>query len=414
VKGFRLAGVAAGSRPVLDRHRSTAVVALGMAGLLAVAGCTSPASPEGTAAPGQAVGESPGPAVSAARVVVSPANAAKGVTPDTKVTVRVGGGKLTRVRLVDGRGRVIKGKLAADARTWTSTSALQLSRTYRATVEAQDAAGVASTSTAKFSTVKPAEILTTSISPLSGSTVGVGMPIVVKFNAAVHDRAAVEERLKVTSSKPADGAWHWYSDTEVHYRPKAYWPAYTDIKLDVDLAGVDAGDDVWGDKSRAVEFSTGASQVSVVDVKALKMTVKRDGKVVRTFPVTTGKDGFRTRGGIKVISEKYERKVMDASTIGISPGDPEYYRLDVPYALRVTWSGEFVHAAEWSEGRQGVDNVSHGCVGMSMANGKWFFEQSRVGDVIQVVNSSRELESGNGWTDWNVSWEDWKAGSALV
>jgi lipoprotein-anchoring transpeptidase ErfK/SrfK len=104
---------------------------------------------------------------------------------------------------------------------------------------------------------------------------------------------------------------------------------------------------------------------------------------------------------------------MDASTIGIKKGSPEYYRLNVPYALRVTWSGEFIHAAEWSERSQGQANVSHGCVGMSMADGKWFFNSSHVGDVVKVVNSKRPLEPGNGWTDWNVSWEKWKAGSAL-
>jgi len=162
-----------------------------------------------------------------------------------------------------------------------------------------------------------------------------------------------------------------------------------------------------------VKFETGASMVSTVDVNKHQMVVKRDGKVWATIPVTTGKGGFLTRSGTKVISEKYTMKVMDAATTGISQGSSEYYRLDVPYAMRVTNSGEFVHAAPWSTGSQGSANVSHGCVGMSMTNAKRLFYNTLVGDV-KVVGSPRELEPGNGWTDWNVSWKDWLKGSALA
>jgi Flp pilus assembly protein CpaB len=35
-----------------------------------------------------------------------------------------------------------------------------------------------------------------------------------------------------------------------------------------------------------------------------------------------------------------------------------------------------------------------------------------VGDVVTVVHSTRTLEPGNGLTQWNVSWQDWQAGSA--
>jgi hypothetical protein len=142
---------------------------------------------------------------------------------------------------------------------------------------------------------------------------------------------------------------------------------------------------VWGAKDRVVRFRVGASTISTVDVRTLRMRVVRDGKLVRTIPVTTGKAGFLTRGGIKVISEKYSMKVMDAATINIRPGDPEYYRLEVPFALRVTWSGESSHGAPWSVRNQGRANVSHGCVGMSMADAKWLFAATRIGDVVSVV-----------------------------
>jgi lipoprotein-anchoring transpeptidase ErfK/SrfK len=152
--------------------------------------------------------------------------------------------------------------------------------------------------------------------------------------------------------------------------------------------------------------------VSVVDVATHVMTVSIDGQVARTIPVTTGKDGFATRGGTRVISEKLEATRMDAASTGITPGDPEYYNLDVRYAMRMTNSGEFIHAAPWSAAWHGTANVSHGCVGMSTRDARWLFERSRIGDVVSVVNSTRPLEPDNGLTHWNLSWQEWVAGSA--
>jgi lipoprotein-anchoring transpeptidase ErfK/SrfK len=143
------------------------------------------------------------------------------------------------------------------------------------------------------------------------------------------------------------------------------------------------------------------------------LTVRRNGTVLRVVPITSGKAGFLTRNGIKVVLEKHVLKVMDSATVGIPKGSPDYYKLDVPYALRVTWSGEFVHAAPWSTANQGLANVSHGCVGMSLSNAIWLFNLTHIGDVVKVINSPRTLEPGNGYTDWNVPWKTWLKGSAL-
>ena len=153
--------------------------------------------------------------------------------------------------------------------------------------------------------------------------------------------------------------------------------------------------------------------VSTVDVTAHKMTVTRNGKVLRVIPITTGKADFLTRGGIKVIMNKERYRVMDSTTVDIPADSPDAYRLKVEYALRLTYSGEFVHAAPWSVAHQGHENVSHGCTGMSMANAAWFYSLSHVGDVVKYVHSTRSLEMGNGYTDWNYSWSSWEAGSAL-
>jgi lipoprotein-anchoring transpeptidase ErfK/SrfK len=385
-------------------------VALAAGGLLLVSGCQS-RTPTSAA---QAAADSAGQAAARPTISFTPASAATGVRPDHPVSVTARGGHLTTVTVVDEKGRSVEGVLAADQASWTAVAPLRVASHYRVSAAAVNDDGQSSEQTAFFATIKPKKVLQTSISPLSGSTVGVGMPIVVRFNKPVGDRGAVERGLTVQSGKAAPGAWSWISDTEVHYRPQTYWPANDTVTLDVKLRGVQAGTDMWGMRNRSVTFKTSAEMVSTVDVARHTLTVRRNGKVQRVIPVSTGKDGFLTRNGIKVVLEKHTMKVMDASTIGIGKSDPEYYRLEVPYALRVTWSGEFVHAAPWSVGSQGRANVSHGCVGMSMSNAIWLFNQTHVGDIVRVVNSPRTLEPGNGYTDWNVPWSTWLRGSALT
>ncbi|MGH8940076.1 MAG: L,D-transpeptidase, partial [Actinomycetes bacterium] len=342
-----------------------------------------------------------------------PASASTDVPPWQPVKVTASTGQLTAVTLTDAKGRAVAGEIAPDGLTWTSTDKLKVSQHYRLHAIAQDPKGRTTDRSGFFATVAPRKVLETYVSPLDGQNVGVGMPVIVRFSERVKDRAAVEQAMTVTSSKPIVGSWSWVSDEEVHVRPQEFWPAYTKVAVDVDLKGVHAGRGVWGMENRTVRFRTGSAMISVVDVDRHTLTVRRNGKKIRVIPVSTGKAGFLTRNGTKVVLEKHTLNVMDARTIGISPGDPEYYRLDVPYAMRVTWSGEFVHGAPWSVASQGRDNVSHGCVGMSMSNAIWLFNMSTVGDVIKVVGSPRGLEPGNGYTDWNVSWDEWTAGSAL-
>jgi hypothetical protein len=135
--------------------------------------------------------------------------------------------------------------------------------------------------------------------------------------------------------------------------------------------------------------------------------VVRDGEQIASFPITSGKDGFETRSGVKLIVSKERTRVMDAATGGTDPDDPEYYNLEVEYAMRVTYSGEFLHAAPWSVGSQGSANVSHGCVGMSTSNAQWLYDRTNVGDVVVVKGTNAVQNLGNGITVWNESWKEW-------
>jgi hypothetical protein len=99
------------------------------------------------------------------------------------------------------------------------------------------------------------------------------------------------------------------------------------------------------------------------------------------------------------------------NTLGI-PG--ENYLVNVNWAERLTWGGEFIHAAPWSVGDQGHTNVSHGCVNMSDLNSKWLFDQENdAGDPVIVKGTEVQLQYGNGFTAWNIPWSQYVSMSAL-
>jgi lipoprotein-anchoring transpeptidase ErfK/SrfK len=351
---------------------------------------------------------------SQAAVAIQPASRAT-VAPDAAIQVRATVGRLVSVVVRPSKGgKPLAGTLSSDGLTWVATPGLlPLATTYVVDASAVDSHGRHKVVTSSFATLKPKAVLRTVVNPGNGALVGAGMPIMVSFTAPVTDRAAVEARLQVSMSQPVAGSWHWFSSKVVHWRPKTFWPAGEKVTVNLRLAGVDAGRGVWGEGDRTYGFTIGDRIVSTVDVTGHMMTVTDNGKVLRVIPITTGKAGYLTRGGIKVIMTKERFRVMDSTTVDIPANSPDAYRLKVEYALRLTYSGEFVHAAPWSVAHQGHSNVSHGCTGMSLANAAWFYSIARVGDVVQYVHSTRSLEQGNGYTDWNISWSDWQAGSAL-
>jgi lipoprotein-anchoring transpeptidase ErfK/SrfK len=112
--------------------------------------------------------------------------------------------------------------------------------------------------------------------------------------------------------------------------------------------------------------------------------------------------------------EMFEERRMNSETVGISRDDPEAYDIDdVQWAMRLTYSGEFIHAAPWSVDSQGRANVSHGCTGLSTADAGWLYAMTRRGDVVEYTGTDRWMTLTNGYGDWNASYADYKAGSAL-
>lgn len=398
-------------RPAHRRTAAAAALLMLSAGLAACS--SSPASDAPSPdAPRDAPGASQAAQVEPVRLTTSFTDPGS-VPIDAPVTVTADGGDLSDVRITSAAGPV-EGRV--EGGTWTSTSLLEPGTDYRIAASATRSDGEAVERTRAFHTVDLTLDQQTypSIAPLEGETVGVGMPVVVTFDLPVTDKAVFEKHMHVTSAPAQKGSWYWLSDTEAHFRPARYWKAGTDVTVDLDLNSLPAGNGIYGQEDRQLSFHVGDSHVYKVNAQTHQMQVFSNGKLLRTLPITTGKAGFTTRSGVKVIMEKFETRRMNSETVGINRNSPEAYDIDdVRWAMRVTYSGEFIHAAPWSVGSQGYANVSHGCTGLSTADAGWLYAMSRRGDVVEYTGTDRQMTLENGYGDWNLAPAAWKQGSAL-
>jgi len=309
------------------------------------------------------------------------------------------------------------GAVDSTGTSWTSEP-LKPSRAYHLTVIATGPDGVQVAKTAVVRSAKPARKFSATLSPSRGSTVGVGMPIVVSLSRPVPSkagRAAVQSALSVSTSKPIGAAsWGWLSDTQLQYRPRDFWPGNTRVTVRAALAGVYAGKKGgWAVADTRTRFTVGRSQVMRVSGTGHSFTIKRGNRTVLSGGVSLGKPGFTTRSGIKVIMTREVSHHMVSTSIGIPDGSADSYDLDVPYAMRVTNSGEFVHGAPWN-GNIGYANTSHGCTNLTLSNAIWLYHNSILGDPVVTTGTNRGSEVGNGLGGvWNLSWKQWTKLSAV-
>ncbi|MER5436120.1 Ig-like domain-containing protein [Streptomyces sp. NPDC002588] len=351
-----------------------------------------------------------------AAIVVTPGADSEKVPVGRKVTVRAQGGSLTSVEVSSpGPGR-LSGTWSKDKSVWTSTTPLAPGATYTVRAKGETSGGSALDKTGAFTTEAAKNTFVGEYYPDKGAKVGVAMPVSITFNKPVQDKAAVERKLKVTASPAVEGAWSWMKDRDgkdrIDYRPQKYWKTGTAVTLRMDLAGVDAGGGVYGTQQRVVNFTIGDAVTSTVDTKKKTISVAKNGKTLRTLKVSTGKEGFETWNGTMVVLSKVPSIRMTSSSVGIF--GPEAYDLGaVKWDVQLTPSGTYAHAAPWNEGKFGVVNGSHGCIGMSTSDAKWFYDQVHLGDPVTVVNSVDTVATNNGYGDWNVGWETWKQGSSL-
>jgi lipoprotein-anchoring transpeptidase ErfK/SrfK len=317
------------------------------------------------------------------------------------------GGRISRVVARTGGGRVA-GKLNAAGTVWHSTWALDVSRRYTVTATAAGGSGDLVTQRSSFQTFTPSKTFSTKIIEGFEKTYGVGMPIILYLSRPVAHRAAVERALQVKTSKPVVGAWHWDSACNLaavclYFRPRHYWPAHTRVSFTAHLNGVEAAPGVYGHHTLTQRFRIGSPLTAVVNTADHYMNVYRDGMQFAHWPISTGRPGDETPNGTYLTIEKENPVDM------VGPG----YNIEVPWSVRVTWSGDYLHDAYWSVGEQGFTNVSHGCVNMSPTDAETYYKMAVPGDPVKITGSPRAGVWDNGWTMWFLSWKRWLRGSAL-
>jgi lipoprotein-anchoring transpeptidase ErfK/SrfK len=227
-----------------------------------------------------------------------------------------------------------------------------------------------------------------SFNPTNGSMVGVAKPIIINFQRPIANRPMAEQAIHISSTPPVPGKFYWMNDSQVRWRPIDFWPANTNVNIDA-----------AGTKS---SFRTGDALVATVDNATHQMTIVRNGKVEQTFPESMGKPGHDTPNGTYYVLEKFPDIVMDSATYGVPSTSADGYKVHVQLAVRFDNSGNFVHSAPWSVGDQGKRNVSHGCINLSPASAKWFYDNFGSGDPIVVKNSVGTYNQNDGAQDWQI------------
>ncbi|QFU86993.1 Ig-like domain-containing protein [Amycolatopsis sp. YIM 10] len=399
-----------GRRPITGRS-GVRLSLLAVAAGLIISGCTSAPGAE----PGPGGGDAPKETSTAppkpVSLALTPAQGAADVAPGEPVRVNATDGKLNEVKLTNAEGKAVAGQLAPDGAGWVSTEPLGYGKSYTLTATGTGTNGQPTTSTSAFNTAKPARQTTVSINAQEGETVGVGMPLIFTFGMKVADKAAAEKALEIKSEPQVEGAFHWFSDTSVIWRPKDYWPSGTKVSVKAAVYGKNLGNGTYGKEDRAANFTIGDKLVAVADGQTFQMKVSINDQEAKVMPISMGKKSSSTPNGTYTVMSEHTGYTMDSSTYGVPTDSAAGYRTFVQYAVRMSNSGIFYHSAPWSVGSQGKRNVSHGCINLSTENAKWMMETSKKGDIITVQNGGEQtLAATDGWSVWQMSWDDWKSG----
>jgi lipoprotein-anchoring transpeptidase ErfK/SrfK len=346
------------------------------------------------------------------KLQASVTDGAVGVPVDQPVTVSAGDGVLGAVTLTNSEGRQLQGQLGPDGLTWQSTEPLGYNKRYTLTADALGLSGVTHRQMT-FQTHSPQNLTAAYVLPNNGEVVGVGQPVAIQFDENIPNRLAAQRAIKITSNPPVDGAFYWLNNREVRWRPAQFWKPGTTVDVAVNIYGTDLGNGLFGQDNLNTHFTIGDEFVATADDTTKTVTVRVNGQVVKTMATSMGKNSTPTDNGTYLVGNRYTHIIMDSSTYGVPVNSPNGYRTDVDWATQISYSGIFIHSAPWSVGAQGYSNTSHGCLNVSPSNAIWFYNNSKRGDVVQVVNTlGATLPGTEGLGDWNIPWDQWRAGNA--
>jgi lipoprotein-anchoring transpeptidase ErfK/SrfK len=264
------------------------------------------------------------------------------------------------------------------------------------------------------------------------------MPIVAYFSAKITEGRDFSKAAVVTvNGQPNKGSWYFEASAQIkgypleaHYRPaptpnntNPYWPANASISLDMKTNGVSAGPGLYFNDSLTLRMNTGDAHISTVNcAKGVEaMIVTSNGKQAHaTMPTSCGAAKTPTYTGTKIVMQKGESnpatgKLRTDGAVEMIGTGSDHYDLIVPWSVRITQSGEYVHAASWNGGNIGQRSTSNGCTNLKPADGQWFYNFALLGDVVRYVGTDgAEMNPLDGLGDWNIPWGQWSAGGLLV
>lgn len=244
------------------------------------------------------------------------------------------------------------------------------------------------------------------------------MPIIAYFSARVTDAKEFDHATKVTvNGHPVHGAWYWETSSqnayalEAHYRLAHWWPAHSTIRLNLPVKGLWAGKGLHFDNSLTLTMHTGAQHIVHINGRPGldRMRVWSDGKLIRRAKVSLGASDTPTYLGTALVISKNNPELMKSA-----PGEVPAYRLEVPWSVRMTYDGEYLHDAYWNS-QIGNINTSHGCTNLKPAVAKWYYKWSLIGDPVTWYNTgtSKVLPVWDGWGDWNLPFSQYAKGGLL-
>ncbi|CAM3176281.1 Lipoprotein-anchoring transpeptidase ErfK/SrfK [Stackebrandtia soli] len=357
---------------------------------------------------------------SLATVTLTPEAGHEKAPLSTEVGITVEGGEITEIVMRDEGGGDVAGRLRDDASSWVPDKPLKPAMTYTVNVTAVDERRIPNKVETSFTTMAaPKKTVEPRIWNEAGYAYGQAMPVMLDFpedyEVPEKYRDDVERRLFVTTEPAQAGSWHWFNGRHLEYRAEEFWVPGTTIDVHAALKGVPLGRGEYGAKDMKRTISIDKTErVIEVSNKDKEMVAKKNGEVVKKMPISLGKSSTPSYSGTMTIMEQLQSTVFDttAQCGGRVMGD-NCYRTPVDWAMRLTWSGQFIHSAPWSVGDQGHRNVSHGCVNASAESAKWVFNFSRVGDPVVITGTEEDLPYGDGYASYDLDWDEFRQGSYL-
>jgi lipoprotein-anchoring transpeptidase ErfK/SrfK len=426
----------AGRRRTANRVRMVGLGASAVA-LLVLAACTSGAT-SGNGSPvanGNSISNgapttassSTSPAAETAVITTSPHSGA--ISPTAPVKVGIRHGKLTGVTMINAAGKHVSGQLDSGGTSWQNTEVLGYAKTYKIVATGVSDNGTRVTKHARVTTLTPNNMTMPYIKDIyghaveDGATYGVGMIFRVQFDEPVNERKA-EQALQVTTTPSVTGGWYWSDDENAYWRPQHYYAPGTKVTVSAKVYGKDVGRGLFGQADQSVSFKIGEKRVAIANAKTHHVKVYFGDKLVRTMPTSMGQGGvvqgkygpiyLWTMPGVYTVINHENPAIMSSDSYGLPSTSAYGYPPEKVYwSTKISVDGIYLHELDTTIWAQGHQNVSHGCLNLNYANAHWYYNHSRIGDVVQVIHSGGPKISFNQGGQWSVPWSQWLAGSAL-